>query len=102
MSSIDNHTMLGPVEINRLEMNSVLTDEPASFSTPNAFSYNWFVLPASSMSSNSNSEAAMPAVQTTDGGYMNIESGNRMQSMATGSSMESRVERIVQYILPRD
>ncbi len=92
MTSINDQNLLSSVQANSAEISSNPVNAPTLYASASAFSYDWFVLSDSNTSTNSVANTRMSNADTdhqTDAGY------------ATGSNMESRVERIIQFILPQ-
>jgi len=77
-------------------------DETAPVASHNAFNIDWFVLSGDRITSNPLTKTAVSAIDTTNFGNTTLGSDRKLEIMAPVNSMESRVERIVQYILPRD
>lgn len=92
MSSINNQNMLSPVPASSTEIATNSVDGPALYESASAFSYDWFVL-----SDNRISTSPIPNAQISNADTIYRADVSRM----SGNSMESRVERIIQFILPQ-
>ena len=93
MSSINNQNMLSPMQANNTEITTMPADAPTLYaSANNAYSYDWFNLPDSN-------RATGPIAQSSFSAINGIAKVNG--ELASIGSMESRVERIIQFILPR-
>ena len=92
MSSINNQNMLSPVPASSVEIATNSVYAPALYESVSAFSYDWFVL-----SDNSISTSPIPNAKISNADTIKRADVSRM----SGSSMESRVERIIQFILPQ-
>ena len=88
MSSIDNQNIFSPVQANRANILSVHENTLKLHASANAFRYDWFVLSDSTASPGLGADSAVNAIGQID------------STVPESSSMESRVERIIQFILP--
>lgn len=91
MSSINTQNMLSPVPASSAEIATNSVDAPALYESASAFSYDWFVL------SDHSSISPIPNSQISNADTIYRADVSQM----SGISMESRVERIVQFILPQ-
>ena len=92
MSSINDQNILSPVQANRTDLRTIHEDALVPHASANAFNYDWFVLPDNTVPTLPKAEPAISAINTiarVDG------------TVSLGNSMELRVERIIQFILPR-
>jgi len=81
MNGINNNNMPGHIHANIADLNTVPHTTQVSSGLADAYGYEWFVLPTGDAAPN----RAIVAEKST------LE-----------ESIDSRVERIIQYILPRD
>jgi len=95
MSSINTQNILSPVQANLVDKRTVHEDAQALYSSENAFNFDWFILSDSSASTGHIAKSPTSAISP-------INTMSQLDSTtALRSTMESRVERIIHFILPQ-
>jgi len=104
MSSINNQNLLSPLQTNMPEMNTVPSDVPTPNVSANAFGYDWFVLSQGSTQGSSGGNTLIGSTAIDSKANSAASDNNTFypvnNTIPSSGNMESRIERIIQYILP--